>query len=58
MISPDQDAHRLTDELMFGRKGEVEVVVAGEIGSLLDPEEKLARAGRELDRTNEKLVMS
>ncbi|SIN89960.1 polyketide-type polyunsaturated fatty acid synthase PfaA [Singulisphaera sp. GP187] len=58
MISPDQDAHRLTDELRFGRKGEVEVVIAGEIGSLLDPEEKPSHVGRELDRTNEKLVMS
>ncbi|AGA29701.1 polyketide synthase family protein [Singulisphaera acidiphila DSM 18658] len=58
MISPDQDAHRLTDELRLGRKGEVEVVIAGEIGSLLDPDEKPSRAGRELERINEDFVMS
>lgn len=58
MISPEQDAHRLTDELRWGKKGDVEVVIAGEIGSLLDADEKPSRADRDPERTTEQLVMS
>jgi NAD(P)-dependent dehydrogenase (short-subunit alcohol dehydrogenase family) len=37
MIPPEVGRTAMADELMFGRKGDVEVVVAGELGSLDDP---------------------
>lgn len=59
MISPAKEARRLTDELRFGRKGDVEVIIAGEIGSLLDPEERrIAEGSSEQAPTQETLVLS
>jgi hypothetical protein len=43
MIDPAEGSTRLADELRFGRKGEVEVVVAGDLGNLVNPVE--ARVG-------------
>jgi NAD(P)-dependent dehydrogenase (short-subunit alcohol dehydrogenase family) len=34
MIDPSEGRSRLADELRFGRKGEVEVIVAGDLGNL------------------------
>ncbi len=42
MIPPEVGPAFLVEELLFGRKGDVEVVVAGEVGQLARPE----RAGR------------
>ena len=39
MIDPAEGSARLADELRFGRKGEVEVVVAGDLGNLVTPVE-------------------
>lgn len=44
MIDPAEGAGRLADELRFGRKGEVEVVIAGDLGNLVTPVE--AKVGR------------
>jgi acyl transferase domain-containing protein/NAD(P)H-dependent flavin oxidoreductase YrpB (nitropropane dioxygenase family) len=37
MIPPEVGCARLVEELTFGRKGDVEVVVAGDLGSLEEP---------------------
>jgi NAD(P)-dependent dehydrogenase (short-subunit alcohol dehydrogenase family) len=37
MIPPDVGAAAFADELQFGRKGEVEILVAGALGPLADP---------------------
>jgi NAD(P)-dependent dehydrogenase (short-subunit alcohol dehydrogenase family) len=37
MIPPEIGRAAMADELMFGRKGDVEVVIAGELGSLDEP---------------------
>jgi len=39
MIAPDEGRTRLGDELVRGTKGEVEVVVAGDLGNLIDTPE-------------------
>jgi hypothetical protein len=36
MIAPALGASRLADELQHGDKGDVEVIVAGELGSMID----------------------
>ena len=36
MIPPNEGKTRLGDELVSGRKGDVEVIVAGELGSLIE----------------------
>jgi acyl transferase domain-containing protein/NAD(P)H-dependent flavin oxidoreductase YrpB (nitropropane dioxygenase family) len=59
MIAPAQGVHRLAEELRLGRKGAVEVIVAGEIGPLLyrapDPNPRAsepARRGPAVARTS------
>jgi NAD(P)-dependent dehydrogenase (short-subunit alcohol dehydrogenase family) len=37
MIPPQLGRSRLADELAYGRKGEVEIIVAGDLGSLVEP---------------------
>ena len=37
MIPPDLGAAAMADELQFGRKGDVEVIIAGELSSLAQP---------------------
>jgi hypothetical protein len=37
MISPDSGGSLLTNELRFGRKGDVEVIYSGELGILEQP---------------------
>jgi NAD(P)-dependent dehydrogenase (short-subunit alcohol dehydrogenase family) len=39
MITPEVGAARLADELEFGRKGDVEVIIAGELGTMIAPRE-------------------
>ena len=39
MITPGEGRARLGDELAFGLKGNVEVIVAGDLGNLVDPTE-------------------
>ena len=34
MIDPAEGSRRMVEELRFGRKGDVEVIVAGELGNL------------------------
>ena len=41
MILPEVGSPRLGDELAFGTKGDVEVIVAGDLGKLVDPTEAL-----------------
>lgn len=50
MIAPAHGASRLADELARGRKGDVEVVIAGEIGPLQDEEPEPSRTPYPLDR--------
>jgi NAD(P)-dependent dehydrogenase (short-subunit alcohol dehydrogenase family) len=40
LIAPDRGRALLADELRLGRKGDVEVIVAGEIGPLLGPADR------------------
>jgi NAD(P)-dependent dehydrogenase (short-subunit alcohol dehydrogenase family) len=40
MIPPEEGRSRLSDELRYGRKGDVEVVIAGDLGSLAEPPER------------------
>jgi acyl transferase domain-containing protein/NAD(P)H-dependent flavin oxidoreductase YrpB (nitropropane dioxygenase family) len=44
MIDPGEGCARLADELQFGRKGDVEVIVAGDLGTLTATTEHEARA--------------
>jgi hypothetical protein len=37
MIAPADGCTRLADELRWGRKGEVEVILAGDVGALVRP---------------------
>ena len=37
MIPPEVGRVLLADELIYGRKGEIEVILAGELGSLEEP---------------------
>lgn len=37
MIAPDQGAAAFANELELGRKGEVEVILAGSLGTLAEP---------------------
>jgi hypothetical protein len=37
MITPESGRSLLADELRFGRKGTVEVIAAGDLGTLADP---------------------
>jgi NAD(P)-dependent dehydrogenase (short-subunit alcohol dehydrogenase family) len=41
MIPPEVGRSRLADELRRGQKGDVEVIVAGDLGSLAEPVERL-----------------
>ena len=43
MIDPDEGFTRLGDELARGRKGEVEVIVAGDLGNLVDTPETVSQ---------------
>jgi hypothetical protein len=47
MIAPEIGAPLLADELERGRKGDVEVIMAGDLGSLLDEPGALAGARAE-----------
>ncbi len=58
MISPNRTPIASRTNSGGARRGDVEVVIAGEIGSLLDADEKLGRADRDPERTIEQLVMS
>jgi acyl transferase domain-containing protein/NAD(P)H-dependent flavin oxidoreductase YrpB (nitropropane dioxygenase family)/NAD(P)-dependent dehydrogenase (short-subunit alcohol dehydrogenase family) len=42
MIPPDIGCSRLAEELCFGRKGDVEVIVTGDLGPLAEPIERIA----------------
>ncbi|WP_422931056.1 SDR family NAD(P)-dependent oxidoreductase [Singulisphaera sp. PoT] len=42
MIPPEVGATKVGDDLQFGKKGDVEVIVAGDLGSLMDDEPALA----------------
>jgi hypothetical protein len=44
MIDPGEGCSRLADELQFGRKGDVEVIVSGDLGNLTATTEHEARA--------------
>ena len=48
MITPEIGRSLLSDELRFGRKGDVEVIAAGNLGTLADPinRARLAEAAR------------
>lgn len=37
MIPPEEGRSRLVDELRLGRKGDVEVIIAGDLGALIQP---------------------
>jgi hypothetical protein len=37
MISPDEGPSLLVDELRYGQKGEVEVILSGRLGTLEEP---------------------
>ena len=57
MIAPEQGASRLADELSRGTKGDVEVVVAGELGPLADSAPPETAADGELDVRAEEAVV-
>jgi NAD(P)-dependent dehydrogenase (short-subunit alcohol dehydrogenase family) len=42
MIPPEVGRSKLADELLYGRKGDVEVIIAGDLGPLAEPIERIA----------------
>ena len=58
LMSPVEHGDRLLSELQHGDKGRVEVIISGDISSLLGPDEQNSPAPRNLDPSDESLVLS